>query len=236
MRAGKSGQRLRELRVAACRGVSKPVVSEVEPVAAKHELESRPVRQGVVDVGEPRGDELRESVSRTVGPIAGHQSVQFLESDPGQLGQKAGGIAEVVCRRSMRDARAACALSEGETRKPPLLEERFGDFEKGASKGAMVVALRSSTLAARRGLFLGRVAPPDESKFNLTVSSLLGYSAEVNLDAVYIGGRWVIDLETVFSVASTVAAGTWLVLFLAPLRWSWPARLTPLVAVALSTL
>ena len=44
------------------------------------------------------------------------------------------------------------------------------------------------------------------------------------------------DLETVFSIASTVAALSWLVLAAAPMRWPWPVPAGRAAAAALSML
>jgi len=44
------------------------------------------------------------------------------------------------------------------------------------------------------------------------------------------------ELETFFSIASTLAAGAWVFLALVPLRWSWPLRLARVVAGSLAML
>lgn len=45
-----------------------------------------------------------------------------------------------------------------------------------------------------------------------------------------------LELETLFSMASTVAAFSWLALAVTPLTWSWPARLGRAAALGLSLL
>ena len=45
-----------------------------------------------------------------------------------------------------------------------------------------------------------------------------------------------LELETLFSMVSTVAAFSWLALAVTPLTWSWPARLGRAAALGLSLL
>jgi hypothetical protein len=105
---------------------------------------------GVVDVREPRGDELCVGIVRSFPPVPAHEGVQLLEARRRELRKKRLGVREVVGRSSVGDARPARALAQGEALDTALRQELLGDLQKRLSKRAVMVGL----------ILLLRLAPP----------------------------------------------------------------------------
>ncbi len=96
--------------------VSHPAVSEAAPIALPHELKGNAIHTFVILItgftaGRPLEEELKEHVSKEMGPIAKPETVTFLESLPKMRSGKI--MRRVLKARAMgRDAGDLTTLEE----------------------------------------------------------------------------------------------------------------------------
>ena len=117
-------------------------VRGIEPIAPEHQLESRTLGEGIVDVRSPARKELRESVCRRLALVFACQRIQLFETLRREGRKQAPHVPEVMGGSAMRHAGAPRALAQREAFHAVVRQHRRGGVQQRALQLPMVIAAR----------------------------------------------------------------------------------------------
>ncbi len=123
-------------------------VGDIQPVAAEHELESRPMREGVVQIGDAPCHEALVRARLRCRHVARCERRHLLEALRREGRQQAADIPEMMGGRPVRNPGTARTFPEGEALQAGFLQQGFRGIQQRLPQCAVVI--RNLPLPDRR--------------------------------------------------------------------------------------